>query len=71
MEIWSGIRKKILVWDGIGNGKFLVWNGNKMEKNCQYGIWKNLLPFHSMPFRQHKSNKIAYKVNLSVFFFLC
>ena len=20
-----------------------------MEKNCQYGIWKNRLPFHSIP----------------------
>ena len=31
------------------NGRFLVWNGNGMEKNCQYGIWKNHLPFHSIP----------------------
>ena len=28
------------------NGRFLVWNGNGMEENCQYGIWKNRLPFH-------------------------
>ena len=39
-----------------------------MEENCQYGIWK--IVFHSIlcP-RQHKSNRIAYKVNLSVFCF--
>ena len=42
---WNGIWKKILVW----NGKFLVWNGNRMEENCQYGIWKNHLPFCTMP----------------------
>ena len=29
--------------------KTLVWNGNAMEENCQYGIWKNHLPFHTMP----------------------
>ena len=29
--------------------KILVWNGNGMEENCQYGIWKNRLPFHSIP----------------------
>ena len=22
---------------------------DRMEKNCQYGIWKNRLPFHSIP----------------------
>ena len=42
--VWNGIRKKILVW----NGRFLVWNGNGMEENCQYGIWKNRLPFYSI-----------------------
>ena len=36
---------KILAW----NGRFLVWNGNGMEEICQYGIWKNRLPFHTMP----------------------
>ena len=30
------------------NGRFLVWNGNRMEENCQYEIWKNSLPFHSI-----------------------
>ena len=49
MEVWNGIWKKILVWNGIWNGRFLVWNGNGMEENCQYGIWKNRLPFHSIP----------------------
>ena len=55
MEVWNGIWKKILVWNGIWkknlvwNGRFLVWNGNGMEENCQYGIWKNRLTFHSIP----------------------
>ena len=49
MEVWNVIWKKILVWNGIWNGRFLVWNGNGMEKNCRYGIWKNRLPFHSIP----------------------
>ena len=47
MEVWNGIWKKILVW----NERFLVWNGNGMEENCQYGIWKNRLPFYAMPCR--------------------
>ena len=38
--------------------KLSVWN---MEKSSS-------IPFHTMPCRQHKSNKIAYKVNLIVFF---
>ena len=29
--------------------KILVGNGNGMEENCQYGIWKYRLPFHSIP----------------------
>ena len=49
MEVWNGIRKKILVWNEIWNGRLLVWNGNVMDENCQYGIWKNHLPFHAMP----------------------
>ena len=60
--------KKILVWNEIWNGRLLVWNGDGMDENRQYGIWKNRLPFHAMPCRQHKSNKIAYKVNLPAFF---
>ena len=69
MEIWNGIWKKILVWNEICNGRLLVWNGNVMDENCHYGIRKNRLPFHAMPWQQHKSNKIAYKVNLPAFFF--
>ena len=68
VEVWNGIWKKILVWNEIWNGRLLVWNGNVMDENCQYGIWKNCLPFHAMPCRLHKSNKIAYKVNLPAFF---
>ena len=60
MEVWNG---RLLVW----NGRLLVWNGNGMDKNRQYGIWKNRLLFHAMPCRQHNSNKIAYKVNLPAF----
>ena len=53
MEVWNGIWKKILVWNGIWK-KILVWNGMEdfwygMEENCQYGIWKNRLPFHPIP----------------------
>ena len=66
MEVWNGIWKKIL----LRNGRFLVWNGNGMEKNCQYGIWKNRLSFHTMPCRQDKLNKIPYKINLPAFFTL-
>ena len=59
MEVWNGIWKKTLVWNGIWkkilvwNGRFLVWNGNAMEENCQYGIRKNRLPFHSIPCPDH------------------
>ena len=38
MEVWNGIWKKILVWNGYG-----------IEENCQYEIRKNHLPFHTMP----------------------
>ena len=38
------MEKKILVWNGIWNGKFLVWN--------EYGIWSNMeyekIAFHSI-----------------------
>ena len=69
MEVWNEIWKNILVWNEIWNGRLLVWNGNVMDENCQYGVWKNRFPFHAMPCRQHKSNEIAYKVNLPTFFF--
>ena len=36
------------MWNRIRNGRFLEWNENEIEENCQYGIWKNHLPFHSM-----------------------
>ena len=49
MEVWNGIWKKILVWNGIWKWRFLVWNGNGMEEKCKFGIWKNRLPFHTMP----------------------
>ena len=55
MEVWNEIGKKILVWNRIWkkilvwNGRFLVWNGNGIDENIQYGIWKNRLPFHTMP----------------------
>ena len=68
MEVWNGIWKKILVWNEKWNGRLLVWNGNGMDENRQYGIWKNRLPFLVIPCRKHKSNKIAYKVNLPAFF---
>ena len=56
MEVWNGIWKKILVWNGIWNGRFLVWNWNGMEENCKYGIWKNRLPFHSIPCPAENTN---------------
>ena len=31
------------------NERFLVRNENGMAENCQYGIWKHRLPFHTMP----------------------
>ena len=46
MEVWIGIWKKILVWNGIWNGIFLVWNGNEMEENWQYGK----IVFHSISY---------------------
>ena len=45
MDVWNGIWKKIIVW----NGRLLVWNENGMEENSQYGMWKNRLPFHFIP----------------------
>ena len=53
MEERNGIWKKILAWNGIRNGKFLAWNGYGMEEILKYGIWKNRLPFHSMPCLQY------------------
>ena len=54
------------VWNGMWNGRFLVWNGRK------FPVWNmeklSSIPFQAMLCRQLKSNKIAYKVNLSGFF---
>ena len=46
MEVWNGIWMKILVWNGRNCqcGMEMDW-----KKICQYGIWKNRLPFHSVP----------------------
>ena len=43
--LWNGIWKKILVWNGKWNGRFLVWSGRKLL------VWKmeNRLPFYSIP----------------------
>ena len=49
MEVRNGRWKKIIVWNGIRNGRFLVWNGNGMEESCPYEIRKNHLPFYSIP----------------------
>ena len=46
---WNMEENFSLVWNKIWNGRFLVWNGNGIEENCQYGIWKNQLPFHFIP----------------------
>ena len=54
---WN-IEWKILVWNGIWNGKFLVWNGYGMEEILQYGIWKNRLPFHSIACPAPDSNLV-------------
>ena len=42
------------------NGRFLEWNGNGMEENCQFGIWKNRLPFHSIPCPVVRSAKFLF-----------
>ena len=48
---------KIFGMEWKWNGRKLpVWNGNGMEENCQYGIWKNRLPIHSIPCPGFKNN---------------
>ena len=44
MEVWNGIWKKILVW----NGRFLVWNEMEWKKiaSMEYGK----IVFHSIPY---------------------
>ena len=46
MEVWNEIWKKILVWNEIWNGTLLVWNGNRMDENCQMEYGKFV--FHSI-----------------------
>ena len=33
-----------------------IFVGMEMEENCRYGIWKNRLPFHSVPCRDNYSS---------------
>ena len=63
--VWNGIWKKILAWKGIWNRRFLVWNENGMEENCQHGMWKNHLPFHSIPCsgQQYSGTEAKYLKN--------
>ena len=42
------------------------WNGRKLPVRHMEKL--SSIPFHAMPCRQHKSNQIAYKVNLPAFF---
>ena len=59
--------KKNLVWNGIWNGRFLVWSGNGTEENCLYGMCKNHLPFHSIlrPARQCKPSTQSNTLSLA------
>ena len=38
-------------WKIFDTGIEWKWNRNGMEENCQYGKWKNRLPFHTMPWQ--------------------
>ena len=58
VKVWNGIWKKILAWNEIWSGRLLVWNANGMDEICQYGIWKNCLPFHSMPYPVDNTSQI-------------
>ena len=42
---WNLEEKFSMEWNM--EGKIFSRNGNGMEENCRYGIWKNLVPFHS------------------------
>ena len=66
MEVWNGIWKKILVGSGIWNGRFLVWNGNGMEENCQYGMWKYNFPFHTIPCPAFKTRNETIRLNVQL-----
>ena len=39
----------------------MEWKWNGMEENCQCGIWKNRLPFHSLP------SSVAYLRSVSIY----
>ena len=45
MEVWNGIWKKILLW----NGRFLVWNGNGRKLPVWNMENSSSIPFHTMP----------------------
>ena len=51
MEVWNGIWKKILVWNGIWDGRFLVWNGNGMERKLPVRNMEksSSIPYHALP----------------------
>ena len=56
MEENFSMEWKIFTMEWEWNGRFLQWNVNGMEdfyngmeENFLYGIWKNRLPFHSIP----------------------
>ena len=55
MEVWNGIWKKILVW----NGRFLVWNGRKLS------VW-NMEKSSSIPFLWYGSMEWNMKKNFSM-----
>ena len=38
----------------------------EIEENCQYGIWKNRLPFHTMPCQHEQMNRLNVIVMIAV-----
>ena len=62
MEVWNGIWKKILVWNGIWNGLWKIfgmewkWNGRKLP------VWNmeksSSIPYHALVFTRHISQSI-------------
>ena len=60
MEVWNGIWKKILVRNGIWNGRFLVWNGRKfpvwnMEKSSS-------IPYHALSVTSLLTHSISVRL---------
>ena len=56
----------------VASGLNLPWYGsmewnmeehfkNGMEDNCQYGIWKSRLPFHTMPWVSDEALQLVLK----------